>query len=254
MSGFRNRFTAFAIFVASSIALLADTKPATSSAIREFDAANKLYEEGNFATAIPAYLQLLRDGSAAPSVYFNLGNAYFKVGLEGRAIVSYLRAARLAPRDAEIRTNLQFVRDRLSPSERLIENPAQRFASWLTVGELTVAASASYWLCFALLGAAQLRPSWRARTLLPCWVSALCCLLAIGWLTVASHGELSAQHGVVVAPEAVVRLGPLDESQSSHSLSDGAEVTILERRPDWLRIRDVQNRTGWLRSTQLAVP
>lgn len=218
----------------------------------EFDTANKLYEEGNFVTAISAYLHLTSGGRTAPVVYFNLGNAYFKTGQNGRALQSYLRAARLAPRDREIRANLQFVRDSLGTGESAAENPWQRLVSWLTPGELTLAATIGYWLCFGFLGIGQLRPIWQPRLRLPSWIAGIVCVVALGWLAAASRGELSTRHGIIVAPEAVVRLGPLEASQSSHSLRDGAEVTILETRQDWLRVQDAQKRVGWLRSTQVA--
>ena len=217
----------------------------------EFDAANKFYEESKFAEAIAAYQQLVNANSAAPAVYYNLANAYFRKGEKGRAIVNYLRAERLAPRDTEIRLNLQFVRDTVGIGDATSASPWQRILSWLTAGELTAVATMSYWLCFGLLGLGQLRPSLRPRLWLPSWAAAACCVAALGWLVAASRGELSAGHGVVVAPEAVVRLGPLEESQSSHSLHDGVEITILERRQDWLRVRDSKNRIGWIRSAQI---
>ena len=217
-----------------------------------FDTANKLYEEGKFAEAIPNYLQLLNDGRAAPAIYFNLGNAYFKSGQKGRAIISYLRAERLAPRDPDIRANLQFVRDSIAAGESTAATPWPRIFSWLTLGELSAVAAVCGWLWFGLLGLGQLLPAIAPRIRLPVRLSAVGCVLALGWFAAAARGELSARHGVVVTPEAVVRLGPLEESRSSHSLRDGSEVSILEQRQDWLRVHDGQGRIGWLRSSQIA--
>ena len=62
-----------------------------------FDQANRLGEQGKYADAIAAYEKILGSGRASPALYFNLGNAWFKSGHLGRAILSYRLAARLAP-------------------------------------------------------------------------------------------------------------------------------------------------------------
>src|SRR4051794_37318735 len=54
-----------------------------------FEQANKLYEEGKFAAAADAYNALVESGSASTAIYFNRGNAFFKLGQIGRAIASY---------------------------------------------------------------------------------------------------------------------------------------------------------------------
>ena len=49
-----------------------------------FDAANKLYAEGKYAAAADGYEQAIRQaqaaGVASPVLYFNAGNAEFKLG------------------------------------------------------------------------------------------------------------------------------------------------------------------------------
>src|ERR1700684_3279079 len=68
-----------------------------------FDSANKLYEQGKYPAAAAAYDKLLAGGNVSEALYFNLGNAEFKMNQVGRAIASYRQAQRLAPRDAELR-------------------------------------------------------------------------------------------------------------------------------------------------------
>ncbi len=77
----------------------------------DFDAANKLYEEGKYADAANAYDKLLTNGTVSEAIYFNRGNAWFKAGQVGRAIASYRQARLLAPRDSALRANLQLGED-----------------------------------------------------------------------------------------------------------------------------------------------
>ena len=70
-----------------------------------WDAANTAYINSDYHRAIDAYRQLILRGYASDKLYYNLANAYFKVGRYGKAILYYNRALRLAPGDADIRYN-----------------------------------------------------------------------------------------------------------------------------------------------------
>ena len=71
--------------------------------------ANESYEGGEYAQALEIYERLVEEGAVDPDLFYNLGNAYYKEGQPGRAVLYYKRALRLAPRDNDARTNLQLV-------------------------------------------------------------------------------------------------------------------------------------------------
>jgi cytochrome c-type biogenesis protein CcmH/NrfG len=73
-------------------------------------AANQLHEAGQYEDATTAYEHLVNQGVAESTLFYNLGNAYFKQGEVGRAILNYDRAARLNPRDADIQANRELAR------------------------------------------------------------------------------------------------------------------------------------------------
>ncbi|MFH1244966.1 MAG: tetratricopeptide repeat protein, partial [Candidatus Omnitrophota bacterium] len=72
-----------------------DTGPAGAL----FSQGNGYYAQEKFDQAITAYEQELSLGRESGPLYYNLGNAYFKSGQLGRAILNYLRAERLIPAD-----------------------------------------------------------------------------------------------------------------------------------------------------------
>ena len=75
--------------------------------------ADSAYNKENYREAISLYLEsLARDGQSA-TVYYNLGNAYFRNDNLGKAVISYERALRINPTDADARQNLDFVRSRI---------------------------------------------------------------------------------------------------------------------------------------------
>ncbi len=126
-----------------------------------FEAANKLYEEGKYADAAASYERLLKGGQVSAALYFNLGNAAFKSSQIGRAIAAYRQAQRLAPRDPDVRANLQFARNQVQGPTL----PVGRWQRWLnrfTLNEWTVMAAAAAWLLFLLLALLQWRPALKA--------------------------------------------------------------------------------------------
>ena len=72
--------------------------------------AQRLYEQGRYEAAAQIYQQMVDHGFEDSRLFHQLGNAYFKQGDTGRAVLNYRRAEQLAPRDADIEANLQLAR------------------------------------------------------------------------------------------------------------------------------------------------
>jgi tetratricopeptide (TPR) repeat protein len=237
--------------VSGDLAAESPSAPADTSSIA-FDAANKLYEQGKFADAAAAYAQLAKNPSAGAAIHYNLGNALFKSGQIGRAIAAYHKAEQLAPHDPDVRANLRFARSQaqgptLAPS---------RWAEWLdklSLNEWTLLVTAVFWSWFLCLALQQWRPSMRS-TLRGYVLTLFAATAAFGFcLGSAYYHARVARTAIVVSPEAVVRYGPLDESQTAFTAHDGAEFRILDQKDGWLELTDGVTRTGWVRQDLVLV-
>lgn len=230
--------------------LRADIAPA-------FDAANKLYEQGNFQAAANGYESLIRSGARSVVVYFNLGNAWFKAGHLGRAIAAYREAQRLAPRDPNVRFNLQFVRKQVTGSE---QSPGPAWKQWLanlTLNEWTVSAVAAFWVLFVLLAFGEIRPSWRAALRIWTLGAAVLFVSFVSLLGAAMHYQGALNGAVVVVPNTVVRYGPVEDSKVFYQLRDGSELQVLDEKTyadqSWLMVQDAARRTGWLKRQEVVL-
>lgn len=81
--------------------------------------ADSAYTAGAYDKAISLYNAAAEKGTSA-SLFYNLGNAYYRKGRLGMAILNYERALRLDPTMEEARVNLAFVNSRITdrPGER----------------------------------------------------------------------------------------------------------------------------------------
>jgi tetratricopeptide (TPR) repeat protein len=212
-----------------------------------FSAANRLYEQGKFSEAADAYDKLIQSGVSSFALHFNAGNAWFKAGRPGRAILAYRKAERLAPRDASVNANLRFVRSQIGTS-----NPPTsgggfvRLLEGITLNEWSVLAGGAITLLFLYLGVGQLLPKTKERPRWIVWVlSAVAAGLVIGCALVA-RVQLGDKIVVVTASETVVRRGPFAESPTVFVARDGMELMAQGVVNEWLEVADASGHTGWV--------
>ncbi|MEA3385751.1 MAG: SH3 domain-containing protein [Thermodesulfobacteriota bacterium] len=84
----------------------------TSESEELFFSSNQAYRQGRFQEAIDGYGRLIRSGHKDGNLYYNLGNAYFRMDQLGRAILNYERARLLIPGDADLNFNINYARDK----------------------------------------------------------------------------------------------------------------------------------------------
>lgn len=75
------------------------------------------YSADNFTEAESLYLQALKKDGSSSQLFYNLGNAYYRQGNLGKAIVNYQRALKLDPTNTDARANLEFVNSRIADKQ-----------------------------------------------------------------------------------------------------------------------------------------
>ncbi|MEI7730510.1 MAG: BatD family protein [Verrucomicrobiota bacterium] len=232
------------------LALLPAVSAGAADARSEFDAANKLYEQGRYSAAVSAYRNLLTNGQAAPALYFNLGNAAYKAGQTGRAIEAYRQAELLDPRDPDIRGNLLFVRKAVTGKEDAGPKGVTALLQRLTLNEWAILVMIPFWVWVGLLAAQQAMPQWRRQVRSYTLGSGLLFLAALAGLLVATSAQREDNDAIVMGRDVQARQGPFEESKAAFALPDGSEVTITGTKDNWLNVRDVAQRAGWIKQEQ----
>jgi tetratricopeptide (TPR) repeat protein len=234
------------------VMLFAAVTLCASDVAADFSHANQLYAAGKFSDAAKAYETIVNSGAVSANLLFNEGNAEFKSGNLGAAIVAFRRAALLAPRDPDIRANLDFARNQVQ-GITLRQTWWQNFLGALSLNEWTALAAIAFWLAFLLFAAIQIRPEWKVFLRTPARSLAVAAVLSCACLVAAAAIHFSDSVAVVVLPDAVTRSGPFDDAQNAFAVHDGAELTVLDHRNGWVQVSDGSGRSGWLKNSQVAV-
>lgn len=215
--------------------------------------ANQRYEIGNYDEAIAGYEAIIAAGVRNSDVYYNLGNAYFKQGDMGRAILNYRRAQQLDPPDADIAANLALARtqtvDKLEvPPEGVLINIVEIAEEWLTLNQAALLALGLWFLMCVAFVVAIFQPRW--RRLSAGTMAILAILLLIGLMSMANrlYKETQSPPAVIIAPQVDVTSGPGggDQYLVEFELHAGAEVRLLESRIGWRRITLPGSLEGWV--------
>jgi tetratricopeptide (TPR) repeat protein len=246
----RPRWAGFLLAVLA-VALSCVQQAQAADLLARFDQANRLYEQGKFAPAAAAYEELARGGKVSAALYFNLGNACFKSGQLGRAIANYRLAERLAPRDPDIRANLQFARNCVVGGAYRPAPGWRRWTSRLTLNEWTVLTAGSLWVGFALLMLGEARPG-RSRELRRyVLASGLVGVFCAAGLLLAWRERFLNTVAIVIQREVVMHHGPLEESPSLQTLHDGQELRLIDQKDNWLQLAGGTRGAGWLKRGQV---
>ncbi len=236
----RRPFVLLAILGLLPVVVVGSVSAQETSAGELMARANERYERGEYDEAAQQYEALIDRGYGNAAVYFNLGNAYLDSGDLGRAILSYLRAREFAPRDSDIRTNLDLARsmtvDRVT-AERgsLIESVSFLGRRWATPSEFGVAALLLWTVTGLAIGALLV---WRDFPLRR-FIRSLSVLLVVATLTffllVVSMALADPYDNTGVVTVAIVDVvsGPGPQYSEEFALYNGAQVRLTDSRHGW---------------------
>ncbi len=192
-------------------------------------------------------------------VLYDLGNAYFRAGELGRAIVAWRRATEFLPRHAGTRRNLALARE-LAPGGGqgcvIAPHPAAAaFFFWhygMSLAEVEALATAFFFAFIGLLSARLfVREPVRRRLRMPAIVAGV----LAGAMILSSVAKLawSGADGAVVVKATSVRSEPTGRAVELFTLREGAEVDVIADSGEWTRVSAGAGRRGWIETRALAV-
>lgn len=226
------------------IPLIACAFTANAADESAFAKANQAYAEGRFQDAATGYESLIRSGNWNANLFYDLGNARYRLGDFGQAILSFERALALDPRHPEADANLRLARDEGRALE-LRRDWIERYASMATVKQYTIAAAVAFW--FAVFIATHLFFSRRSAARIAfIAVAVLVCGVSIFAIFTLENGARGDALAIVTGKGVEARLATADNAKSVLLLPAGSEIKILNERGDWLYAALPNDQRGWI--------
>lgn len=221
--------------------------------------ANALAQESKFDEAALIYDSLRNAGFESATLYYNLGYAYYKQGMLGRAILNFERAKRLAPGDEDIAFNLEqlyALTDKMQTLEPIF------FVRWwqslcnitdsdgwaMTFVVLFILMLAGV-AAFMFANAVALRKSGFFAAVIFLFLACL----SIGISSAQKDEIVDGKAAIIMSSSVTLSTSPDKNGSEMAVLHEGTYVDIIDRLGQWCSVRLKDGNVGWLKASDIEV-
>ena len=218
------------------------------------------YRSGNYKKAVEYYRKSLKKGESS-AIYYNMGNAYYRMADYPNAMLSYLKAQKLSPADKDIQHNIEITSaktiDRIPVDTdvlfvRWYQSLVFLFPinTWAIVSIFSLAVSLLVFLIYLFVNSLMMRR-------ISFYGS---CILFIAFLfsflfAYQQRSSLMSHDKAVVTTEAItVKSSPTQKASDVLVIHEGTVIDITDNDiPQWLGIKLSDGSHGWIPSSSVEV-
>ena len=243
------------VCVCASISLCAQSTTFSDSTVVYTKAmADSAYATADYATAIHIYEQLLATEGEAASVYYNLGNAYYKSNDIAHSILNYERALLLDPSNEDIQFNLELARSKAVDKNAIVSELF--FVRWFR--DFSSIMPVDRWakcgiLCFIVLILCltlfifNKKSKTKKIIFIFALLSLICTILANVIASNQKDKMIYRESAIIMEPSVTVRSTPSTSGTELFILHEGKKVTIKDdSMKEWKEIEIEDGNIGWL--------
>lgn len=223
-----------------------------------FEKATALYNEGKFEEAIEIYEGILAQKKHSVALYYNLGNAHYKLNHIAPSIYYYEKALLLNPGDEDVQNNITYARNMaidviepLPPTgfSKLVQKSIGKlsFNNWAIVSIVGIFLFTVLFLAYYFLYRQRLKRITFIASFLFLGLSLFALIMAFSEYAAVKNNRPA----IVFAEEVVVKSEPNDQSESVFTLHEGTKVQVQENFNSWKKIKLADGKIGWLPSSEI---
>ncbi|WP_034920191.1 tetratricopeptide repeat protein [Gillisia sp. CAL575] len=218
-----------------------------------FEKANEAYNNGNYPEAVSRYTEVLKNGEESAELYFNLGNAHYKLNYIAESVYNFEKALLLDPTDKTIKNNLEFASNMVIDDIKVI--PKSGLSNFIT-NAISIF-SFNGWAWIAILGVVifsvlfllyyfSIASKWK-RVFFTVAISAvIISFVSLIFAFYLSSVTQNKEFAIVFAEEVSVRNEPNLRGNELFLLHEGTKVQILNTFQNWVELELVNGSTGWM--------
>jgi tetratricopeptide (TPR) repeat protein len=247
------------IFFISVIFILISTGINASEIDSILNEANTYYQSENFEMAVQSYKLLVGKGYASATLYYNIGNAYYKTGDYVNAVLYYEKAKLLDPKNEDILHNLELANLHIVDKIEVI--PVIFYKKW--INDLIRSFSSNTWAIISI--------SFFIGTLIlfllfffsgniivkktGFWLGLFFIFISILSFTFSGSRKrmiTDNNTAILISPTVTVKSSPSVTGKDLFIIHEGVKVLITDKIGDWNEIKLSDGKQGWLLTKDLA--
>ena len=224
-----------------------------------FRQANGYYQKGDYSKAFDQYQQLIAAGYQSGNLYYNLANTYYKLGQKGMAVLYYEKAHRLIPSDADLKANLNYVKNKTENLKGPWHYELRHYLAYLATIDLwAITGLIMFFMLISLFVYALLFPQ-KLRNdegqFKPFWLTGMISVGILLFLTISlgtiTFLEQTHTRAVMIGQSADVRFEPNITGTLYYQLKEGSLVEIITEKENWFLVKRPDGKRGWVEKRNL---
>lgn len=222
--------------------------------------ANDAYSLGEYENAFKIYKEIEKEGFVSARLWYNMGNACYKLQHDGMAILYYERALKLDPSNTDIKNNLEIAR--LKTLDKIESVPEFILTTWVKDLRNTMSSNKWAWFGISMLVVTMIllllfrhAPSIGQRKLsfvFACIFLVIVIISFIFSLNLKGNAERT-DTAIVLTPVTNVKSAPNSTGGNLFILHEGTKVEVLEKAGQWSKIELTDGRQGWMVSKDFEI-
>lgn len=238
-------------------------------------ALDSAYKKGDYLKCVSLIRARMQTEGTSSSQYYNLGNAYSNAGNPGAAVLNYMIALRLDPMNSEADNNLKYLSalvqeaNESAVGDKTLDTTPALPSFFRNIRNMIASVSSDVWAVSSVVAFIIVimllvvyffvkKVSLRKLGFFGSGILLIMSILLWFFASISKSAALSADEGVLMINDVVLRSAPSDKSkQVAAPLSSGTVVRILEvTSPDkddegWTKIYLNSDYTGWIPSSTI---
>ncbi len=218
-----------------------------------FYKANEEYNKGLYTNAVEDYQKVIDAGLESATIYYNLGNSYFKLDDIPSAILYFEKAKKLDPDNEDLDFNLNVAKtqvlDKIEPLPELFFKTWWRNLVTMFTSDTWTKTSLTFFILFFVLLSFYLLSGFTPIRKLSFYTGLIVFVLSVFTFILASQKftmEKNLKEAIVFAPTITVKSSPNQNSVDLFVIHEGSKVRVIDEVGEWYKIRIANGSIGWL--------